>query len=83
MSQRQLRQQCDAVLSEGVLRQRAGDQAIQKREHLRVGCRVLRPACHGLAVGVEVVDEVDEVVGQVATAVNVQDVRGVSLFEDK
>lgn len=39
--------------------------AVEEREQRRAARSVLRPVCEPLAIGVVVVDEVDEVVGEV------------------
>ena len=66
----------DAVV---VVRDVQWREAVQEREQLRRRGVVLWPGDTGLAVRIEVVDEVDKEVGQVSATIYVQDVRSMSL----
>lgn len=75
---RHFRHRRDAVV---VVRDRKRREPVVEREELRARDRVLRPRDSRLAVRVAVVDEVDEVVAQVALAVHDEEVRCVELGE--
>lgn len=60
-----------------------GDVTVEQSEQRGVGRSVLWPACLALAVGVVVVDEVDEIVGQVPSAEEDAKVTGVELAEGR
>lgn len=55
------------------------EDAVDEGHQLRFGGGILRPGWHGWAVRIEVVDEVDKIVSDVASAVNIQDICGVEL----
>ena len=69
----------DAVI---VLRDGERDESVLERQQAARVERVLRPTDARCAIGVELVDEVDEVVRHVAAAVYIQDVRPMRGPED-
>ena len=69
-------QPVDAVV---VIRDGEWREAVQKREQLWRRGGVLWPGDTGLAVRIEVVDEVDKEVGHVSATIYVQNVRSMSL----
>lgn len=77
--QRELCEELHPVDAEVVVRDLQRGQPVEERQQLRRGRRVLRPRDACLAVGVEIVDKVDQIVGHVTSGVHVEDVGGVYL----
>lgn len=62
-----------------VLRDGQGSEAIEESHQIRCGGCVLRPADACVAIWIEVGNEVDDVVLELATSERIQDVRGMGL----